>query len=64
MYYYVIRWVNSVVFYVMVDVKKGMKVKIYPTQEQKDMFHRNFAVARPIMSFLTNTIKCTVKIPT
>ncbi|MBE6503367.1 MAG: hypothetical protein E7Z76_03630, partial [Methanobrevibacter sp.] len=29
------------VFYVMVDVKKGMKVKIYPTQEQKDMFHRN-----------------------
>ena len=38
MYYYVIRWVNSVVFYVMVDVKKGMKVKIYPTQEQKDMF--------------------------
>ena len=48
LYYYVIRWVNSVVFYVMVDVKKGMKV----------------AVARPIMSFLTNTIKCTVKIPT
>ena len=40
------RWVNSVVFYVMVDVKKGMKVKIYPTQEQKDMFHGNFGCCR------------------
>lgn len=30
----------------MVDVKKGMKVKIYPTQEQKDCFHRNFGCCR------------------
>ena len=30
----------------MVDVKKGMKVKIYPTQEQKDMFHKNFGCCR------------------
>ena len=30
----------------MVDVKRGMKVKIYPTQEQKDMFHKNFGCCR------------------
>ena len=30
----------------MVDVKKGIKVKIYPTQEQKDMFHKNFGCCR------------------
>ena len=30
----------------MVDVKKGIKVKIYPTWEQKDCFHRNFGCCR------------------
>lgn len=30
----------------MVDVKKGIKVKIYPTLEQKDMFHKNFGCCR------------------
>lgn len=37
---------NCVVFYFMVDVKKGIKVKIYPTREQKDIFHKNFGCCR------------------
>ena len=28
------------------DVKKGIKVKIYPSPEQKDMFHKNFGCCR------------------
>ena len=30
----------------MTDVKKGLKVRIYPNKEQKDLFHKNFGCCR------------------
>lgn len=30
----------------MVDIKKGIKVQIYPTEEQKVLFHKNFGCCR------------------